>query len=131
MLHFFDQVFLFDFVLESVSKELNHFGVIAGLFRQIGGHSSRFVLFCSFWRLFTIKMIKSVKVFPFSFWKRITIFFYFIKFKWLPSDLTPWTLNFSLIKLNFSSLWMHWWKEIFHCCCFLLNSICMHFYSCV
>ena len=23
-------------------------GVIAGLFRQIGGHSSRFVLFCSF-----------------------------------------------------------------------------------
>jgi len=27
-----------------VSKELNHFGVIAGLFRQIGGHSSRFVL---------------------------------------------------------------------------------------
>ena len=34
--------------LELVSKELNHFGVIAGLFRQIGGHSSRFVLFCSF-----------------------------------------------------------------------------------
>ena len=61
--------------LELVSKELNHFGVIAGLFRQIGGHSSRFVLFCSFWRLFTIKMIKSVKVFPFSFWKIITIFF--------------------------------------------------------
>ena len=29
-----------------VSKELNHFGVIAGLFRQIGGHSSRFVPFC-------------------------------------------------------------------------------------
>ena len=24
--------------LELVSKELNHFGVIAGLFRQIGGH---------------------------------------------------------------------------------------------
>ena len=37
-----------------VSKELNHFGVIADLFRQIGGHISRFVLFCSFWRLFTI-----------------------------------------------------------------------------
>ena len=36
-----------------------------GLFRQIGGHSSRFVLFHSFWRLLTIKMIKSVKVFPF------------------------------------------------------------------
>ena len=34
--------------LELVSKELNHFGVIAGLLRQIGGHSSRFVLFCSF-----------------------------------------------------------------------------------
>jgi hypothetical protein len=34
--------------LELVSKELNHFGVIAGLFRQIGGPSSRFVLFCSF-----------------------------------------------------------------------------------
>jgi hypothetical protein len=34
--------------IELVSKELNHFGVIAGLFRQIGGHSSRFVLFCSF-----------------------------------------------------------------------------------
>ena len=45
-----------------MSKELNHFGVVAGLFRQIGGHSSRFVLFCSFRRLFTIKMIKSVKV---------------------------------------------------------------------
>ena len=35
-------------LLELVSKELNHFGVIAGLFRQIGGQSSRFVLFCSF-----------------------------------------------------------------------------------
>ena len=34
--------------IELVSKELNHFGVIAGLFRQIGGHSSRFGLFCSF-----------------------------------------------------------------------------------
>ena len=34
--------------LELVSKDLNHFGVIAGLFRQIGGHSSIFVLFCSF-----------------------------------------------------------------------------------
>ena len=30
--------------VELVSKELNHFGVIAGLFRQIGGHSSRFEL---------------------------------------------------------------------------------------
>ena len=34
--------------------------------------SRRFVLFWSFWRLLTIKMIKSVKVFPFSFWKIIT-----------------------------------------------------------
>ena len=69
-------------MVEVVSKELNHFGVIADLFRQIGGHSSRFVLFCSFWRLFTIKMIESVKVFPFSFWKIITrFFFYFIKLK--------------------------------------------------
>ena len=34
--------------LELVSKELNHFEVIADLFRQIGDHSSRFVLFCSF-----------------------------------------------------------------------------------
>jgi hypothetical protein len=55
--------------LELVSKELNYFGVIAGLFRQIGGHSRRSVLFCSFWRLFTIKMIKSVKVFHFLFEK--------------------------------------------------------------
>ena len=61
--------------VELVSKELNYFGVIACLFRQIGGHSSRFVLFCSFWRLFTIKIIKSVKVFPFSFWKRIIYIF--------------------------------------------------------
>ena len=35
-------------ILELVSKELNHFGVIAGLFWQIGGQSSRFVLLCSF-----------------------------------------------------------------------------------
>ena len=28
-----------DGVVELVSKGLNHFGVIAGLFRQIGGHS--------------------------------------------------------------------------------------------
>ena len=34
--------------VELVSKELNHFGVIADLFRKIGGHSSRFVLFFSF-----------------------------------------------------------------------------------
>ena len=35
-------------LLELVSKELNHFGVISGLFRLNWGHSSRFVLFCSF-----------------------------------------------------------------------------------
>ena len=34
--------------LELVSKELNQFGVIAGLFWQVGCHSSRFVVFCSF-----------------------------------------------------------------------------------
>ena len=34
--------------IELVSKELNHYGVIADLFRQMGAHSSRFVLFCSF-----------------------------------------------------------------------------------
>ena len=39
---------LVNFRLELVSKELNHFGVIAGLFRQIGGHSRRFVLFEDF-----------------------------------------------------------------------------------
>ena len=84
-----------------ISKELNHFGVIAGLFRQIGGHSSRFVLFCSFWRLFTIiiKMIKSVKVFSLFFLKKINIFLrHKIKpwhkdAKWPPSYLTPWTLT--------------------------------------
>ena len=47
-------------LIELVSNELNHFGVIADLFRQIGGHSNRFVLFCSFWRLFSINMIKNV-----------------------------------------------------------------------
>ena len=39
---------ILDCKVELVSKELNHFGVIADLFRKIGGHSSRFVLFCSF-----------------------------------------------------------------------------------
>ena len=34
--------------VELVSKELNHFGMIADLFRQIRGHSTRFVIFCSF-----------------------------------------------------------------------------------
>ena len=31
------------------------------------GHSSKFVLFCSFLRFFTKKLIESVKVLPFSF----------------------------------------------------------------
>ena len=70
-----------DMPVELVSKELNHFGSIADLFRQFGGQSNRFVLFCSFWRLFTVNMIKRVKVFLFTIWKLITIFFYFIKFK--------------------------------------------------
>ena len=43
-----DFTLLIEEILELVSKELNHFGVIAGLFRQIGGHGIRFVLFCSF-----------------------------------------------------------------------------------
>jgi hypothetical protein len=66
--------------LELVSEELNHFGLIAGLFR---GHSRWYVQFCSFWICFTKITIKSVKVFPFSFWKIIMIylFFYFIKIK--------------------------------------------------
>ena len=34
--------------LELVSKELNHFEVIAGLFQQIGVHSGWFVLFFSY-----------------------------------------------------------------------------------
>ena len=41
-------IFVQGIPLELVSKELNHFGVIADLFRQIGVHSSRFVLFCTF-----------------------------------------------------------------------------------
>ena len=45
--------------------------MIVRLFRQIRGHSRWFVLFCSFWRLFTTKVFKSVIVFPFSFWKMI------------------------------------------------------------
>ena len=47
--------FNFKLWLELVFKELNHFGVIADLFRQIGGHSSRFVLFCSFLKTFHYK----------------------------------------------------------------------------
>ena len=38
----------FPSALELVSKVLNHFGVTAGLFQLIRGHSSRFVLFCYF-----------------------------------------------------------------------------------
>ena len=36
------------YFLKLVSQELILFGMIARLFRQIRGHSSRFVLFCSF-----------------------------------------------------------------------------------
>ena len=58
---------------------------------------SRLVVFCSFWRLFTIKMIKSVNAFPFSFWKIILHKFQTPSkhAKWPPSDLTPWTLTLS------------------------------------
>ena len=66
--------------LELVSKELNHFGVIADLFRQIGGHSSTFLLFCSFIRLFTIKMINSISIFFLKNNNKIFCF-YFLKFK--------------------------------------------------
>ena len=34
--------------VELVSEELNHFGLIAGLFRQIRGHTGWFVLFALF-----------------------------------------------------------------------------------
>ena len=45
--------------------------MIARLFRQNGVHSCRLVLCSSIWRIFTVRMIKSVKVFAFSFWKLI------------------------------------------------------------
>ena len=48
-------------LLKLVSHELIHFGVIARLFRQIGGHSSRFVPFCSFWRLRGSKLARLLK----------------------------------------------------------------------
>ena len=48
--------------VELVSKELNHFGVIADLFRQIGGHSNRFVLFCTF-HYKNDKKCKSISIF--------------------------------------------------------------------
>ena len=64
---------------------------------------------CYFWGLFTLKMIESVKVFPFTLWK-IIIFFYFIEFKprhkhakWPPSDLTPWTLTLGVTHTYY------WW----------------------
>ena len=38
-----DQGNLLKGIVELVSKELNHFGVIAGLFRQIGGHSTHWL----------------------------------------------------------------------------------------
>ena len=36
------------FKVELLSKELNHFGVLADLFRQIGGHSSDLCYFALF-----------------------------------------------------------------------------------
>ena len=43
---FIQIVLIIDERIKLVSLELLHFGVIARLFRQIGGHSSRFLL-CS------------------------------------------------------------------------------------
>ena len=50
--------------VELVSKELNHFGVIADLFRQIGGHS-RFVilLFLKTFHYKNDKKCKSISIF--------------------------------------------------------------------
>ena len=47
------------------------------------GPWKRICAICSFWRLFTIIMTKSVEVFQFSFWKTklLIFFFYFIKIK--------------------------------------------------
>ena len=58
-------------IVELVSKELNQFGSIAGLIRQIRGHNEWFVLFALIEDSKT--MIKSVKVF--SFWKSNVFFF--------------------------------------------------------
>ena len=67
---------------------------------------------------------KENKMIMADWWSKI---FMVLKLLWQTSiSKRPTTnTNFSLIKLNFSSLWMHWWKEIFHCCCFLLNNICI------
>ena len=47
------------------------------------GSWKRICAICSFWRLFTVIMTKSVEVFQFSFWKTklLIFFFYFIKIK--------------------------------------------------
>ena len=78
-----------------------------------------FVLFCSFWRLLTIKMIKSVKAFPFSFWKMILFLFCFIEIKFLllcckmatircRSDILTW---WKLQKLVFTCLFLFAWNS--------------------
>ena len=70
--------------LELVSEELNHFGLSAGLFRQITGW---FVLFALF-ENFSLKLI-FLKFFFISLksnpWHKYA--------KWSLSDLTPWTLT--------------------------------------
>ena len=52
----------FAFQLELVSKELNHFGVIAGLFRQIGGHSSKDLFETNLKKLFSLFCYKELLI---------------------------------------------------------------------
>ena len=49
--------------VELVSKELNHFGVIADLFRQIGGHSSAILLFLKSFHYKNDIKCKSISIF--------------------------------------------------------------------
>ena len=66
-------------------------------------------------------MIKSVKVFPFSFWKIITKNF-FTSFsnpwhkhaKWPPSDLTPWTLTLDK-SVGGPAIQLHAWSYFVSC----------------
>ena len=43
------------FELELVSEELNHFGLIAGLFRQIGGHIVGDLCYFALFEYFSLK----------------------------------------------------------------------------
>ena len=65
--------------LELVSEELNHFRLIAGLFRQIRGHTGWFVLFALF-EDFSLKLwLKVYNYFHFLFEKIFLNFFLFYK----------------------------------------------------